>query len=957
VVVTHLVERAVEAGVIGRAVTDVEAGTGRFVLVEGPAGIGKSAVVAEAARLGAKSGLRVLKARSLELEHEVGFGLVRQWFEPIVNSLDEVALAELFRGGVAAARSVLAPVAGDTAPAGDFAVLHGLYWLTVNLCQVEPLMLICDDLHWADTDSLRFLTYLLPRLEGLPVCVVAAARQRGTDPDQRLLDLLRTDASCTVLCPAPLTTDGAAAVVQQQLGIAADEQFVEACRRVTGGNPLLLTELTHAAAAAGVMPSRANAERMLDFGSGTLSTRVRLNIARMSTDCAQLARAVAVLGDDAPMATAAALAGLDLSSAAKAAQELQSEHILEVLSSGRIANGSASSPGLGWIEPIVHFVHTLVAAAVYEGIDIPDRFDAHAKAARLLEKEGDVERVATHLLRTPPTGDENVATLLRQASAVALRRASPSAAVAYLQRCIQEPPPADQRLATLEQLGRAAQSVDSEVAARYLEQAIQLTADPVRKARLSIPLGLALLQLGGSRDHEVEVWRDARDHLPEGHEEIGRRLDAGLINIALITPDRPELFANVDRLRALPFHDSSGARALDSVLSRHFGFMGEPHAIELARRALAGDSLIRMGDTAVVSAWITLLAADDPAVMTSIETAVTYAHEHGAIRDLASALCFRALGRLWRGDLEGAEADARRCFRVTEASNLNVARAFVAPFLADVLLEQGRIDETTPVMEWVGLGKDIPSTGPFHFYADTRARLLRCQGNFKEALRASLSAGELFPLHGSNNPAILPWRTEAAQCLHALGRESDAYDLVGDEIDLARKWGAPRALGRALRIGATMQSGDQAIELAEQAVSILADSPARLEYAKALVTLGATLKIVGHISAARPYLRQGYDLASICGAKALVENARSQLIAAGARPRRAALSGPESLTPSERRVADLAAQMHTNREIAQSLFVTPKTVEVHLSNAYKKLGITTRQQLKGILPEAASTAS
>jgi len=212
-----------------------------------------------------------------------------------------------------------------------------------------------------------------------------------------------------------------------------------------------------------------------------------------------------------------------------------------------------------------------------------------------------------------------------------------------------------------------------------------------------------------------------------------------------------------------------------------------------------------------------------------------------------------------------------------------------------------------------------------------------------------LAAGRRFESLGGSNPAFTPWRSQAAVALLQLGDRTEASRLAFEELELARVWGAPRALGAALRVAGVSQGDADGLPLLEEAVGVLADSPAKLEHAKARTELGAALRRTNQRSRARDHLRHAVELATICGATPLVNRAETELLATGARPRRIALSGAASLTPSERRVAELAAQGPTNREIAQVLFVTPKTVEVHLSSTYRKLGISSRSQLAAAL--------
>ena len=188
--------------------------------------------------------------------------------------------------------------------------------------------------------------------------------------------------------------------------------------------------------------------------------------------------------------------------------------------------------------------------------------------------------------------------------------------------------------------------------------------------------------------------------------------------------------------------------------------------------------------------------------------------------------------------------------------------------------------------------------------------------------------------------------------MQQLDQHDEARRLAEEELELARDWGAPRALGAALTAVGLARGGAAGLVSLEEAVEVLADSPAKLEHAKARAELGAAFRRANRRADAREHLRHAVELATICGATPLVTRAETELLATGARPRRVALSGVASLTPSERRVAEMAADGPTNREIAQALFVTPKTVEVHLSSAYRKLGISSRSQLAAVLAES-----
>jgi DNA-binding CsgD family transcriptional regulator len=234
------------------------------------------------------------------------------------------------------------------------------------------------------------------------------------------------------------------------------------------------------------------------------------------------------------------------------------------------------------------------------------------------------------------------------------------------------------------------------------------------------------------------------------------------------------------------------------------------------------------------------------------------------------------------------------------------------------------------------------------------------KGDHRAALEHALELGRTLAAFGHvNPPASYPaWRSLAALEQHALGEAEEALALAQEEAVLSRAWGAPRTLGRSLRILGLIQGGDDGIACIREAVAVLEPSPARLEHAYALADLGAALRRANRRAEAREHLRLALELAQRSGATLLAEQTHEELIATGARPRRVVQTGAAALTPSERRIAAMAAEGLSNREIAQALFVTLRTVEMHLSNAFRKLDVSSRTQLAAALArgEAAVAA-
>jgi DNA-binding CsgD family transcriptional regulator len=237
----------------------------------------------------------------------------------------------------------------------------------------------------------------------------------------------------------------------------------------------------------------------------------------------------------------------------------------------------------------------------------------------------------------------------------------------------------------------------------------------------------------------------------------------------------------------------------------------------------------------------------------------------------------------------------------------------------------------------------------FIFFLTARGRLRLDQRRPENALDDFLAIGRIAEAVEIHNPAFRPWRSHAATALHALGRDGEARELATEELELARRWGAPRPIGVALCTLGLIDGDTHGDVRLREAIDVLAASPARLEHAKALVQLGAARRRRNARVEAKELLREGVELAYRCGATALVERGNEELAATGARPRKILLTGLDSLTASERRVAQLAADELSNKDIAQALFVTVKTIEVHLSNAYRKLEIGSRRELAAAL--------
>jgi DNA-binding CsgD family transcriptional regulator len=928
-----LLERTGELAALGQALDTTLAGAGRLVVIEGEAGIGKSRLLATLRGLGGRGGCTVLFARGSELEQDITFGVIRQLFEAELAGAD-AAQRRRWLDGPAAGSTVAMTGPPPTGGTGDFSVLHALYWLTANLSQDATVLLAVDDIHWADAPSLRFLAYLAGRLSELPVLLAVTVRSGAADTEP-LLGHLVTDPDRLHQTPLPLTPAAVATLVASRLGgdAATDALFSTACHAATGGNPLLLTELLSIAAAEGWQPTAANAERVLEVGARAVTRHVSLSLSRLSADATALARAVAVLGEDCWLEHAAVLASLSRPAAATAAGALHNAGLVDPTS------GPGSTP------PQLRYRHPLIRAAVYHGLPLDELMNGHARAADVLAADGgyDPEAVAAHLLPIGATGRPEHLDALLAAAERAQARGAADTALAHLRRCLAEPMSSALRVDLLVRAGTVALLVDVERATGYLQQALAVVDGAEQRGWISSGLGVAWLAMQ-NYDRARLVWDEALAALTETDGELGTTLRGQLLSLALVVPGDAGAAAHAGRLGHVGERGDVASRGVAGLLSCLNGYAGDRAGVALAAHAIETDVLVNHGRwQELACAWNCLVAADDPRVAQSLDAAVAAAHRNGATNLLIGALTYRLLWSVRRGELADAVTDGREGARLTDISNMRIARPHIGPWLALALLEQGGIDEATAAMAWVD--RRQPTVGSArHYYQLTLAQLLAAQGHHIEALGAAMTAGDDFASHNGSNPAVLPWRSQAALSLHALGDHRDAQQHAVSELALATEWGAPTAVGRAHRIAGLVHSGPTSLSHLQTAVTVLTGSHGRLELAKAQVDLGAALRRAGQRSAALRQLRDGAALAQRCGAGPVLRLAHAEIRTAGAKPRRDRTGGGSAaLTESEHRVATLAAQGHANKFIAQQLYITTKTVEVHLGNVYRKLGTTRRE--------------
>jgi len=937
--VDQLLERGEELARIEAALVQARSGRGTFVVVEGLAGMGKTALLAALRAAAATGGMRVLRARGAELEREFAFGVVRQLFEPPLAEASGPARSDLLHGAAGDAATLLelpgAPRSIDAPSPGvdpSFAILHGLYWLCANLATADPVCLVVDDAHWADAASLRYLAFLLTRLEELDAALVIATRPIEAGAGAPLLTTITSDSSAEVIRLAPLTGAAVAELLEAELGRPPDPNLVDHCMRLTLGTPFLVHELVTAVSDGGMAGA-----------AGTVGRSIRLRLRRLPQPAGQLARALAIL-EQSDLRHAARLAGLEELDAADAADLLTAAGIL--------------APG----RPL-RFVHPLVRNGIYSELSASERARGHRRAADLLAEEpGADSRLAEHLLVSEPAGDGWVVERLVTAARAAEKQGATESAAIFLRRALAEPPPGDPAPLLLD-LGMAEASAGLGDWREHLQDAIDAAPDPASAAEASLVLAHAL---SGSQQYAAAV--DALDRaaatLGAPRSELGLQLEAAAVIAEFNDPaTMPPVSSRRLALLELATDDPAAPAELLAVAAFISVLENEPadNAAELASRALRAGGSAPTGSRGrqwvsstgwfSASAFTLLWSERYSQLRPLLDAAIAQARTTGDSSRLAMGLAVRSWLALQRGDLGTAEADARTALAATVLPAPPMFRVLNAAVLVRALVEQGDLDSAEEALTPLDFETESGSliSPPLRF---ARGQLRIAQGQVAEGLEDINAVGELLTRSLVTSPGALPWRSEAALAHLALGDRDAAQRLTAEELELAETFGAPRALGVAKRAAGLVAGGDRGQALLREAVDDLARGDARLERARALADHGAMLRRRNRRAEAREVLREALDSAHRARATPIVRYAETELRATGARPRRVALSGLDSLTASERRIAEYASDGLTNREIAQTLFITARTVEGHLTSVFRKLRLDSREQLPAALAEA-----
>ncbi|MEV4438702.1 AAA family ATPase [Streptomyces sp. NPDC049577] len=869
-------ERAVDA-LFGRP-GGADATHGGLLLYNGEAGVGKTALLAELRRMAAERGdCTVLSARaSASAQQAVPFNIVRQLLQPALAPLTEGERKQLLGAWYEIAGPALG-IAPPTGPHGDpQGVRDGIDWLVTQLAVKQPpLLIIVDDAHWGDAESLAWLSSFAVRVDDLRLLLAIAYRPDELDQNAPgFRDEVIKLGSRPVTLHA-LTPGAVADLVRDSFETRADDPFCREVWAVTGGNPYETVELIAKAQDRRLRPLEESAPLLRELGASARGSGLVTRLERLGTSTTRFAWAAAVLGTDVEPRLAAMLAGMGPAEAAECADRLREARILTGV-------------------PNLEFVHPLIATAVYRAIPPATRTAMHGLAAWAVTNEGHGPAAASrHLLEVHPEGDPDLVRQLRAAAREHLAVGAPDAARRCLERALNEPPPEEDRASVLYELGCSALLTSPPTTINHLRTALDLP---------SLPLELrvdAVYRLSQAYAHNGQLGEAARIVAERAREEPqgpGRmRLQAAHYlwkGIQLEEEGAHERSRNLAELADRLEGRDDSERAMLALRAFDGMIRGEDavYVAELNDRTLV-DGRLSPGLSWTNTEWgfelpsiigITYAYTDRldqaEALFREAVTAFEISGWRGA--HLAFAHEFLGLVHRRRGKLKLAEEFLREGLRLADRLGPGLPIQWDGScLLIDVLLARGQVDEAQRVADKYSFGPPYPPAMVMPDAPSVVGRQLLAVGRTKEAVAELEAAGHRLEERGRHNTLWAPWSLDLATALTDEDPER-ARGLAAQALRHALRFGTDSAIGEAQRRAALLtKDADEALDALGRAVERLRKSPSRYEYAVALVDHGVALRRAGRRAEAMERLNAGIGLAEQCGADGLADRARVEATA------------------------------------------------------------------------------
>ncbi len=835
------VERDGQLRVFRELLSDAVAGRGRILLVSGGVGSGRTELLTRYTELAHEAGARVLTAAGSWAEKDLDLALVEQLF----HTMELPPLA---------GRALVLP----TVQQADARLIQETCAVLLAMAREEPLVIVVDDLQFADPASLQTLLYLQRRIRSVRVLLVFAEVAQARPVHAVLHDELNRQPGFRQVRLEPLTRAGVGELLSRRLGTMAGARLTEACHPLAGGSPLLVHAL-----ADDQLEARAGPDDDLEVGGAYGSAVVRC-LRRGDGRSLLLAQGLAVLDEFATPDRLGRLLDLD--------PDRVSGLLWAMADAGLLADG--------------RFRHPVASAAVLRDLPPEELSALRARAGRLLHEDGvGVAAVARYL-----TGEEPWAfPVLRAAAAEALSRNDVRHAVECLELAGAGRADSRESAAVTAQLVTVQRQVDPAAAARYLTTLVEAFEAGLLSDAEADDLLRALVWHG--RTDEAADVLTSRDGGAWLYYAAPHLLDTGVP--PSVVADEPSS-ADIDAAERLLQSCRIGETPLEDVLS----------AVQALTHADRGDR---------AEYWCEELLAEAAAGGTTVWQAV--------LSDAAASVSLR------RGDLVSARRLARAALDLMPAASWGVVVGSPLAHLLTALTRLGRFEEAEEVVRQ-GLSPAVLRTTFGLRFLQARGELHLVTGRLRAALGDFLAVGELAVKWDIDLPVLLPWRAYAAQVYARLDRRAQSAELIEEQLRLP---GGSRTRGLPLRVLASVRTPSARLPLLLEAVDLLRERGDFYELALAFTDLSRTYQELGRDDQAKLATRRARQLSDACEMPEPVTHAE---------PVAAAV-----LSAAERRVANLAALGHTNREISRMLHVTISTVEQHLTRTYRKLNIHRRTDL------------
>ncbi|MFE7590440.1 ATP-binding protein [Kitasatospora sp. NPDC057512] len=941
------VEAAVDQLCRGFAAGGTEIGD--LLTFSGRPGIGKTSLLHEVRRLAKlRDGATVLFARGGERQFKDPYHVLRQLLQPVLSDLPPDVFSQVmgtWEEVVGPAMGLKQPKAGARRldPQG---VRDGLdYVLTQLAPRRAPMVMIVDDLHWADGESLSWLTKFAIRSSELPVLLVFAFREDESDWPTETQDFRRAVLGLKARKHElnRLNLSSVTDMIRAELGDKAEEAFCYEFWNVVNGNPFEVIALLDQVRDQELEPVEENSRQLRELAVDATGMTLKSWLDRLGASTLRYAWACAMLGTDIRVDLATRISTQSTEGARESIKQLRKQRVLTQTPNGNL-----------------EFVHPLIASSIYNTMPDATRLGMHGIAAAEIENAGlGLLAASRHLVETHAgEGDDRIVKKLRRAAIEHQLIGAPEAAQRCLHRALNEPPADEIKAEVMYELGCSALLTDPVATVNQLKLALDPDEAPLRpelRVDATFRLSEVLAHAGELGEAALVCQREAEQTADAAGR---RRLQAASFMwhaFRKSEEDGPGRSARLGEMcRSLNGKEAS-ARAVLAMRAWDLTLRGAPsaEALALADEVLDGGRLPKgLGWTDTTWGFelpsmlcLTYIYNDRIAQAERLAADAIIQFEiagwSGAHRGFAYFLM--GLARFRRGLLAEAEDFLRRAHRISERIGKRLPLAWDAiGVLVDTLIARGRIEEA-----WK-LANDCSFHPPYHATAmvlpdaaSLYGKLLVAKDRNAGAAAALTEAGSQLEIRGWRNTVWAPWAGHLAIAI-ADDEPERAREYAQKAVHDARTFGTASAIGSALRLYARIEHGRQAVELLEEAVMYLGQSPAGYEHAVALVDLGAALRRVGRLDDAQECLYQGIELAQHCSAEGLVDRARQELANYGLRPNRVGLRDfrdtLETLSSSEWEVAKRAVQGVPPQRIADELGVPIGIVNRRLAAVYRKAG-------------------